>query len=71
METMLIELTNHKAEKLLLELEELQLIKVLNKNTRSNGKLSEKYAGKLPGAIADELQNYVAESRNEWNNRSI
>ena len=30
-------------------------------------KLSEKYAGKLPAHIADELQNYVTKSRAEWN----
>jgi hypothetical protein len=34
-------------------------------------KLSEKYAGKLPSDIADELQNYVSQSRNEWNSRTI
>lgn len=31
-------------------------------------KLSEKYACKLPSEIAEELQDYVAQSRNEWNN---
>lgn len=31
-------------------------------------KLSEKYAGKLPAHIADELQAYVTQSRKEWNN---
>ena len=34
-------------------------------------KLSEKYAGKLPVALADELQHYVTQSRAEWNNSSI
>ena len=34
-------------------------------------KLSEKYAGKLPAHIAEELQDYVTKSRNEWNNPSI
>ena len=34
-------------------------------------RLSEKYAGKLPDDIAEELQNYVTQSRNEWNIRSI
>jgi hypothetical protein len=34
-------------------------------------KLSEKYAGKLPSEIAEELQEYVKQSRNEWNNRNI
>ena len=71
METMLIELTNKKAAKLLHELEELQLIRVLNTNGQRNGKLSEKYAGKLPGKIAEELQNYVTESRNESNSSNI
>jgi hypothetical protein len=71
METMLIQLTNKKAKKLLYELEELNLIKVLNNNTSPNQKLSEKYAGKLPSDIADNLQHYITQSRNEWNNRNI
>jgi hypothetical protein len=52
-------------------LEELHIIKVLKKSVQSEQKLSEKYAGKLPADIADELQNYVTQSRNEWNNHSI
>ena len=28
-------------------------------------------AGKLPSDVADELQNYVNQSRNEWTNRNI
>lgn len=71
METMLIELTNKKALKLLHELEELNLIKVLKTDVKAGKKLSEKYAGKIPSEIANELQNYVTESRNEWNSRSI
>lgn len=66
METMLIELTNQKAAKLLHELEELNLIKVLKTNLNPTGKLSEKYAGKLPSDVADALQNYITESRKEW-----
>lgn len=68
---MLIELTNLKAAKLLHELEELNLIRVIKTDVKSNGKLSEKYAGKLPSEVADELQIYVTESRNEWNTRNI
>lgn len=45
MDTVLIELTNQKAMKLLLELEELRLIKVLKKNISSQNKLSDKYRG--------------------------
>ena len=50
-----------------------QDLKVLEKPKQNvaRTKLSEKYAGKLPADIADELQNYVTQSRNEWNSRSI
>ena len=34
-------------------------------------KLSEKYAGKLPAEIADEMQLYITQGRNEWNSHSI
>jgi hypothetical protein len=70
METMLIELINEKAVKLLNELQELKLIKVLKTSVNGEEKLSAKYAGKLPADVADELQTYVSESRSEWN-RSI
>jgi hypothetical protein len=66
MDTMLIQLTNQKAFKLLHELEELNLIKVLKQNFSSGGDLSDKYAGKLPSDVADELQKYVLKSREEW-----
>ena len=31
--------------------------------------LSEKYAGKLPSEVADELQEHVSRSREEWDTR--
>lgn len=71
METVLIQINNTKAYKLLEDLEDLHIIKVLKKSIEPQQKLSEKYAGKLPSDVADELQNYVTQSRNEWNNRSI
>ncbi len=71
METVLIRIDNKKAYRFLEDLEDLQIIKVLQKKTETNQKLSEKYAGKLPSDIADDLQKYVTESRNEWNNRII
>ncbi|SMD41846.1 hypothetical protein SAMN00777080_0378 [Aquiflexum balticum DSM 16537] len=71
METVLVQINNQKAYKLLEDLEDLNIIKVLKKNIQPQEKLSEKYAGKLPSDVADELQNYVTRSRNEWNNRSI
>lgn len=71
METVLVQIKNIKAYRLLEDLEDLHLIKLLKKNAQSAQKLSEKYAGKLPPGIAEELQNHVTQSRNEWNNRSI
>ncbi len=67
METILVEIKNDKAYRLLEDLEDLQLIKILKETTQPKKKLSEKYAGKLPLNIADELQSYVAQSREEWN----
>ena len=71
METVLVQINNNKAYRLLEDLEELLIIKVLEKSIQPKQKLSEKYACKLPADIADELQNYVTQGRNEWNNRSI
>lgn len=71
METVLIQINSAKAYKLLEDLEDLQIIKVLKKSIQPQQKLSEKYAGKLPSDIADEIQNFVNESRSEWNTRSI
>jgi len=71
METVLVQINNNKAYRLLEDLEDLHIIKVLKKSIHPQQKLSEKYAGKLPTDIADELQNHITQSRNEWNNRSI
>jgi hypothetical protein len=67
---MLIELTNHKAAKLIYELEALNLIKVIKTEVKPTQRLSQKYAGTLPEEVADKINNYVAESRNEWNSRT-
>ena len=67
METVLIQIKNNKAYKLLEDLEDLEIITVLQKNTVIKQKLSEKYAGKLPDDVANELQNHIKQSRNEWN----
>lgn len=71
METVLIQINNSKAYKLLEDLEDLNIIKVLEKNNPPKEKLSEKYAGKLPSEVADQFQEYVTQSRKEWKNRSI
>ncbi|MFN3344076.1 MAG: hypothetical protein ACK412_00305 [Chloroherpetonaceae bacterium] len=66
METVLVQINNKKAYKLLEDLEDLNIIKVLKKSVQPEQKLSEKYAGKLPLDVAEELQNHVTQSRNEW-----
>ena len=68
METVLVQINNSKAYRLLQDLEDLNILKVINKNVKPSQKLSDKYAGKLPSDVADELQNYVTKSRQEWNN---
>lgn len=71
METVLIQINNSKAYKLLEDLEDLQIIKVHEKSIIPQQKLSDKYAGKQPSKVADELQKYVTKSRDEWNSRNI
>jgi hypothetical protein len=70
METVLVQINNQKAYKLLEDLENLQLIKVLKKE-RSGEKLSEKYAGKIPSEVAEAMQEYIVHSRKEWNSTGI
>lgn len=71
METVLVQINNAKAYRLLEDLEDLDIIKVLKKSNQPQQKLSEKYAGKLPSVVADDLQKYVTQGRNEWKNDSI
>ena len=63
METVLIQINNTKAYRLLEDLEDLHLITMIKNETPPKQSLSEKYRGKLPAHIADELQKYVAEGR--------
>lgn len=71
MQTVLVQINNSKAYRILEDLESLDIIKIIKKKSELKQNLSEKYAGKLPSDIADELQDYVTKSRTEWNNRSI
>ena len=52
--------------KLLEDLEALNLLRVVKRKASANKKLSDKYAGKLPADIGDDLQKYIEQSRNEW-----
>ncbi len=67
METIEIQILNTKALKLLRQLEELQLVRIVQKHKKKEQQLSEKYAGKLPAKVAEDAQLYIARSREEWN----
>ena len=69
MDTMLIELTNQKATRLLHELEGLNLIKILQGNiVPAKTKLSNKYRGFITREEGQQLNEHISQMRNEWNN---
>lgn len=71
MKTIVVEIRNSKAYRLLQSLEDLKLIRILKTSAKTSiPKKVRKYGGALPGEIADDLQNYVSESRNEWQDRN-
>ena len=66
---MLIQPTNHKAARLIRELEELHLIKVIKETISSaKPKLSDKYKGILTKEQGENLNAHIQQIRNEWNN---
>jgi len=71
METVIVQINDNKEYKLLENLEELHILKVIKKSKKQTLSLSEKYAGKLTSKTADELQDYVNESREQWNKQTI
>lgn len=68
METLLIQINNKKAYEILKNLEELNVIKVLNKDI-SKRYFQKKYAGKLPSELADKLHEDIEKGRKEWEKR--
>lgn len=67
--TILIQVTNKKAIKLLHELEELNLIKVLKKDLPSaKTKLSDKYKGIISKEQGKNLNEHIQQMRSEWSN---
>lgn len=67
--TMLIQLTNQKAVKLLYELEQLNFIKVLKENIiTTQPKLSDKYRSTISKEDGQKLNEHIKQMRNEWNN---
>jgi hypothetical protein len=71
METVLIQINDKKAYKLLEDLEDLQVIKVLKKSSSDDQSLSDKFGGKLSLEVAEDMQEYIIRSRKEWENRDI
>ena len=71
METVIVQINDNKAYKLLENLEELHILKVIKKSKKQTLSLSEKYAGKLTSKTTDELQDYVNESCEQWNKQTI
>lgn len=67
--TMLIQVTNQKALRLLYELEELHLIKVLKGNLApTKAKLSDKYKGVFSKEDAKSFNEHTQTMRGEWGN---
>lgn len=63
---MLIQITNNKAIKLLRDLEDLNIIKVIKENISESKKLSDKYIGSISKEEGEKLENHINHSRNEW-----
>jgi hypothetical protein len=65
METILLQINDHNAYKLIEDLEALHLVKVLKKDIQPKKKLSERFAGslKLTTAQYNNFQNLISESR--------
>jgi hypothetical protein len=68
METVLIQINNIKAYKLLKNLEDLHIIKVLKKSIVSKQKLSEKYKGVFTEEDAKNFNEHTQTMRGEWDN---
>ena len=68
MQTIVVQITNNKALKLLQELEDLHLIRLLNGNVSTKEKLSDKFAGKLNLTDKEykDFQEHISRSRDEW-----
>jgi hypothetical protein len=65
METVLLQINNQKAYRLLEDLEDLQIIKVLNKSIQPKKKPSD-FFGTLSEEEGEKFQAYITQSRNEW-----
>jgi hypothetical protein len=68
MDTVLLQINNAKAYKLIEDLEALHIVKVLKKTVQPKKKLSAKFAGSLNLSDAEynNFQDSIKQSRNEW-----
>ncbi|RDC54822.1 hypothetical protein DU508_20200 [Pedobacter chinensis] len=68
MDTILLEITNEKAYKLIQDLEALDIVKILEKSIKPKESLSKRFAGSLnlTDQQYEEFQQHVIDSRNEW-----
>ena len=69
METVLVQINNNKAYKLLEDLEDLNLITLIKEKILPvSTKLSEKYKGVFLAEDADSFDSHTKAMRKEWNN---
>ena len=68
METVLVQITNSKAYRLLEDLEDLHILKVLKKSILPQQKLSEKYKGVFSKEDAKDFNDHTQTMRKEWDN---
>lgn len=68
METLLIEIRNPKGINLLRDLEEMDIIKILKQEEapKPPQKLSELLRGSISAEEAEKFNEYIQESRKEW-----
>ncbi len=68
METVLVQINNSKAYRLLEDLEDLHILKVLKKSILPQQKLSEKYKGVFSKEDAKNFNEHTQTMRKEWDN---
>ena len=68
METVLIQINDKKAYKLLEDLEDLHILKVLKKSILPQQKFSEKYKGVFSEEDAKNFNEHTQTMRKEWDN---
>lgn len=66
MKTVLIEIKNDEAYRLLQELESLNIIRLLEGKKQGQKEIAKRYAGRLSEDTADRMQDEINKSRDEW-----